>query len=59
MQNVNLKQRTFKGRWIQSSTRQFPTRSGTRRTWSDEAMQKAITAIEKEGVSFRQAAENV
>ena len=43
---------------MQSSTtlKQFPTRSGPCRTWSDVAMQKAITAIEQEGVSLRQAA---
>ena len=46
MFNVNLKLRTFKGRWLQPSTKQFPARSEPRRTWSDEAMQKAITAIE-------------
>ena len=59
MLSVNLKRRTFKGRWVQYSTtlKQFPTRSGPRRTWSDVAMQKAITAMEQEEVSLRQAAE--
>ena len=56
MLSVNLKQCTFKGRRVLSSTmlKQFPTTSGPHRTWSDLAMQKAI---EQEGVSLRQAAE--
>ena len=52
MFNVNLKLRTFKGQWLQPSIKQFPARSGPHRTWSDKAMQKAITAIEQEGISL-------
>ena len=57
MLNVNLKQRTFKSRGLQPNTKRFPARSGPRRKWSDEAMQKAITAVEHEGISLRRAAE--
>ena len=57
MLNVNLKQCTFKSRWLQPNTKQFPARSGPCRKWSDEAMQNAVTAVENEGISLRQAAE--
>ena len=57
---ANLKQRTFKSRFLtlsQPRLKQFPSRSGPRRNWTDDAMQKAVTAVEQEGISLRQAAE--
>ena len=59
MLSVNLKLRTFKSQWWVQPTdiKQFPVRSGPGRKWSDENMQKAITAVEHEGVSLRRAAE--
>ena len=56
MVSVNLKWHTFKGQRVQSSTKQCPTRSDSRRTGSDVAMQKAVTAIKQKGVSLHQAA---
>ena len=55
---VKLKQRTFKSRsTLPPNIKQFPVRSGPRRKWTDEAMEKAIKSIESEGVSLREAAE--
>ena len=57
MLNVHLKQRTFKSQRFHPNMKQFPRRSGPCRKWSDEAMQKAMTAVEREGASLRQASE--
>ena len=57
MLNVHLKQRTFKSQRFHPNIKQFPRRSGPCRKWSDEAMQKAMTAVEREGASLRQASE--
>ena len=56
MLNANLKQCTFKSWWLQPRTKQFLPISGPHRKWSDETMQKPITAVEQ-GVSLCQAAE--
>ena len=35
----------------------IPTRSGPRKLWSDENMQRAVAAVEKQGESLRHASE--
>ena len=57
MINTSLKQRVYKSRCSVPYPRQCSVRSVPHKKWSDEQMGKAITAVEHEGISLRQAAE--